>query len=314
MIRGKHAFCGACAALAILFATLPPAQETGGMPEPIPPPVPQEPPPKDAPKIDSVVPESELPWGLSEDLLAAVMARAGIYQEYARRFTCDEEARHGEYGDDGEVTKERVQDYGYLLLQDPSTGAVREYRQVLKQGKLKGEVEDEEPFPPAYAWVFLFTEKNEPFFDFRLLDQRFDGFDLVYEIQFRGSLPFTDGKDIRQWEGTVLLDRFTFTPLEIAAEPAGQAERLEALYRLWAKSFNVLGFRTGKAPLGYRAWVRFGYRRDELTFPTRLRYDTYRAVGPNQVVPVQASTMTYTNYRIADVETDTIEGEVVPEP
>jgi hypothetical protein len=300
--------------LVILAGVSPFAQETGGMPDPIPPPVPKKLPPRDAPRIESIVPESDKPWGLAQDLLTSVTARAEIYKEYARRFTCDEEARLADYNAHGEVSKERVRNYGYLLLQDPTRGTVREFRQLIRRGKLKGEVEDAEPFPPAYAWVFLFTRFHEPYFDFRLLDQRFDGFDMVYEIQFHGSLPFTDGKDIRQWEGTVLVDRFTFTPLEIIAEPAGQRDRVEALYRLWAKSFNVLGFRTGKVPLGYRARIQFGFRRDELTFPTRLRYDTYKAVSPNQVVPIRASTRTYTSYRFTEVETNTDEGPVVPQP
>ena len=233
---------------------------------PIPPPLPAKPKPKGAEKLESVVPESENPWRLPPDLLASVRERAGVYQLYARKFTCDEEARQADYDSRGEVTKERIRRYGYLLLQDPAGETLREFRQEIKQGKLKGEVKDAEPFPPAYAWVFLFTGFHEPYFDFRLIDTRFDGFDLVHEIQFRGSLPFTDGKDIRQWEGTVLIDAFTFTPLEIASEPAGQTERIEALYRLWSKSFNLLGFRTGKSPLGYQASIQFGYRRDDKAY------------------------------------------------
>ena len=42
-----------------------------------------------------------------------------------------------------------------------------------------------------------------------LLGDGFEGFDWVRRIQFRGALPFTDGRDIRQWEGTVLVDAFT---------------------------------------------------------------------------------------------------------
>ena len=69
---------------------------------------------------------------------------------------------------------------------------------MTSEGRIKGEAIDEEPFPPAYAWVFLFSRFHEPYFVFRLLDTKFDGFDYVHEIQFKGSLSFTDGKDIRQ--------------------------------------------------------------------------------------------------------------------
>ena len=134
--------------------------------------------------------------------------------------------------------------------------------------------------------------------------KRFDGFDLVYEIQFKGSRPFTDGRDILQWEGTVLVDAFRHTPLEIWAEPTNQKERIEALYRNWAKSFNFMGFRTQKAPLGYRAHIQFREHREGLSFPTELRYDTFRAISPAQIIPVRASSRTYNRYRFFNVETD----------
>ncbi len=247
-----------------------------------------------------------------QELLEALQWTAGVYEEYARKFTCNETARLAEYDQMGEVTKEKVRSYGYLLLRGTMLEALREFRQEMKDGKLKqGEVLDQEPFPPAYSWVFLFSAFYDPYFDFRLLDTRFEGFDLVHEIQFRGSLPFTDGKDIRQWQGRVLVYRFRYTPLLIEAEPTGQSERLEALYRLWAKSFNVLGFRTGKKPLGYQASIQFGFRKGDLTFPTALRYDTRRAVSPYQLVTVQASTRTYSDYLFTGVTAEPSIGHIV---
>jgi hypothetical protein len=273
------------------------------LPDPIPPPMPKPLPPEDAPKYDSIIdPALDEEWGLPQELLSAVQRTAEVYEEYARRFACDEEARLADYDDLGEVSKERTRRYGYLLLRSAVGDPVREFRQnIAKDGTYKGDVDDAEPFPPAYAWVFLFSEFYEPYFDFRLVDKRFEGFDLVYEIHFRGSVPFTDGKDIRQWEGRVLLDAFYFTPLELEAEPIGQRDRLEAMYRLWSQSFNVLGFRTGKKPLGYNAQLDFGFKKGDLRFPTALRYDTRRAVGPEQLVIVSASTRSYTKYQFTDV-------------
>jgi len=120
----------------------------------------------------------------------------------------------------------------------------------------------------------------------------------VHEIQFRGSLPFTTGQDIRQWEGAVLIDAVNYTPLEIRAEPLGQGERIDALYRQWSSSFNLLGMRTGQKPLGYRAHIQFRHKQEGLSFPTELRYDTFRAVSPTQIVPHRASTRVYDDYRI----------------
>jgi hypothetical protein len=274
------------------------------LPDPIPPPMPSKPTPKDAPKYQSIVADApEEDWGLPVEMIEAVQRTSAVYADYARRFVCDEEARAAEYDEAEEVSKEKTREYGYVLLRGSVGDPVREYRQNMgKDGQVKkGEVEDSEPFPPAYAWVFLFDKFYEPYFEFRLVDTRFDGFDLIHEIHFRGSVPFTDGKDIRQWQGKILLDAFYFTPVSMEAEPIGQKDRLEGLYRIWSQSFNMLGFRTGKKPLGYNATLDFGFKKGDLRFPTSLRYDTRRAVGPEQLVMVRASTRSYANYRFTDV-------------
>lgn len=273
------------------------------VPDPIPPPPPSRPVPQDAPEYEPVAPESERPWGLPDDLSQALRAKSTLYSDYARRFVCDETARLADYDGQGGVVTEDARRYAYLLVSGPMGERVREYRQRMeKEGRVKlGEVEDSESFPPAYAWVFMFGRFHAPYFSFRKIGTYFDGFDLVHEIEFRGSLPFTDGKDIRQWEGTVLLDAFKLTPLEIQAEPTNQKKRVEEIYRRWAQSFNILGFRTKSPPLGYRARIQFRYEREGLTFPTQLRYDTFRAVSPTQIVPVKASTRTYEKYRFTVV-------------
>jgi len=257
-----------------------------------------------------VLEASDLPWGLDDSLLEPLFERAAVYRAYTRRFTCVETARLADYGSSGEAKKEKMRRYGYLLVQDPAADDVREFRQTItKDGKLKrDEVEDEEPFPPAYAWVFLFSRFHEPYFAYRSLGDHFDGFDWVYEIQFKGSLPFTDGKDIRQWEGVALIDAVTYTPLEIRAEPTGQADRINAMFDRWTKSFNLIGLKLGEKPLGYRAQIQFRHRREGLTFPTELRYDTFRAITGNQTAPVKASTRTYDEYRITKVTADPMLG------
>jgi hypothetical protein len=292
--------------LALLFA--PPAlaqieDRQDNLPDPIPPPLPKQAPPEDAPKYESIIEDApEEAWHLPADILAGVQATAAVYADYARRFVCVEEARLADYDAAQQVKKEKIRDYGYLLLRGSVGDPVREFRQHLaKDGTPKGEVDDSEPFPPAYAWVFLFSKFFEPYFDFRLVDTRFEGFDLVHEIHFRGSLPFTDGKDIRQWEGRVLVDAFYYTPLQLEAEPVGQKERLDGLFRLWSQSFNLLGFRTGKKPLGYHARLEFGLKKGDLRLPTTLRYDTRRVVAPEQLVMVSASTRSYSDYRFTDV-------------
>ncbi|MCP3978350.1 MAG: hypothetical protein GY716_03320 [bacterium] len=288
-----------------------------GLPDPVPPPLPRKPPPKDAVEYepDFEKPSDGLEWGLPPELLEPLYERAEVYRAYTRRFTCDEEARVAEYDSkNGSVSKERVRRYGYLLRKSPiGEEDFEEFRQEMgRNGNLKaGEVLDEEPFPPAYEWVFLFSRFNEPYFSLAYLGDRFEGFDWVYEIYFKGSLSFTSGKDIREWEGTVLIDAVNHTPLEIRAEPAGQKERIEGLYRNWNKSFSIVGMRTAPKPFGYRAHIQFSMSRDGLRFPTQLRYDTFRAVSLARVAPIRASTRRYDNYRIQRINVEQQVGDTV---
>jgi hypothetical protein len=239
------------------------------------------------------------PWVLAEDLKAALARQAETYHEYALRFTCTEVVRLARYGDTGAADKETTRKYAYLLERETGSETLLEVRQRTKSdGSPHGDdVKDEEPFPPAYGWVFLFSSFHQPYFAYRDHGDRFEGFDWVREIEFKGSLPFTDGKDIRQWQGTVLVDAVTSTPLEIEAEPSGQADRIKALFDRWSQAFNLIGIRLAPRPFGYRCHVRFHTRKDSLTFPTQLRYDTFRAVSAKKNVPWQASIRDYHDYR-----------------
>ncbi len=276
-----------------------------GIPEPIRPPVPRQAPKEELRGYASVISESDLPWGLPDDLKERLYESATAYREYTNRFTCVETARQANYDESGVAVEENKRQYGYLLLKEPEGERLREYRQrIAEDGTIKkDEVKDREPFPPAYAWVFMFSRFNEPYFAFRLLDDKFDGFDWVYEIEFMGSLPFTNGKDIREWEGTILVDAVTHTPLEINAQPVGQRERIDAYFRRWAQAFDLIGIKLAPRPLGYQAMIRFRLRREGLSFPTELRYDTIRAVGIDAFRLVRASIRTYDDYRITRVRT-----------
>lgn len=283
----------------------------------VPPPIPKPRPPKTAGTYRPVLEQSDAPWGVEAGLLEELYAKSAVYEAYTKRFTCNETARLARYSQ-GKVSSEKVRRYGYLLTTLPGGSGVHEIRQEFaKDGSVRpGAIDDADPFPPAYAWVFLFSRFNEPYFSFRFLDDRFDGFEWVLEFEFRGSLPFTTGKDIRQWQGRVILDAVSKTPLEIVAEPVGQTARIEALYRKWSSSFNVFGMRTGPKPLGHQARVQFRHRKKGLTFPTELRYDTFRAVAPQKVAQTRASIRKYDGYLIYEVTDETEIGVPVriPEP
>ncbi len=249
------------------------------------------------------------------------MRQSAVYRDYAVRFFCAETVRVAHYDESAEATREKTERYDYLLVRDGTD--VKEYREIVRKQKRKVGPEnqtggktagdEENRFPPAYAWVFLFDRFYQPYFMYRSLGDRFEGFDWVHEIQFRGALPFTDGKDIREWEGTVLVDAVTLTPVEIRAEPTAQKERIRALFDRWSQAFNLIGFRLAPRPFGYRCRIAFGLRRDSLTFPTELRYDTFRATGPKQFVPWMASVRVYDDYKFFTTETTETPGRQAPE-
>jgi hypothetical protein len=271
-------------------------------------------PPPDAkgkPKEERAKPEA--PWHLPEDLREQLAGTAERYKEYALRFTCLETVRLAKYDDGGEASDESARRYAYLLEREVDGETLREYRQKVKEDGTPrgGEVRDEEPFPPAYTWVQLFSWLEQSFFAYRDLGERMEGYDWVREIEFRGALPFTDGKDIRQWEGTVLVDAVTLSPIEIHAQPTGQDARVRALYDRWSQAFNVIGLHLAPRPLLYAAFVQFGLRKDGLTFPTEMRYDTRMAVSAKRSVPRQASSRRYEGYQFFKTATTETPGAVL---
>ena len=252
----------------------------------------------------SFLPVSDAPWGLPEPMLARLADVAERYRVKARGFSAVETAVSVKYDDSNEAGNEDVRRYAYLLQTTEGSPDIGELRNLLNERGEPGRlVDDRELFPPAYAWVFLFSSFHEPYFKFRDLGESLDGFDLVRTIQFRGGLAFTDGKDIRQWEGLVILDAVSLTPIEILAQPTEQDARLRALYEIWARSFNLIGYRTGDRPFGYRCQVDFRLRLAGLTYPTFLRYESFRAVGRRQTVRWSASMRTYDGYKLFGVET-----------
>jgi len=305
--------------LGVLLAAIPPPlpPETQPIPPPSPPRTQPAEPEKDHgeeeapdPAYMTLLPDDGSPWGLEPELASRLAAVAEQYLEYAVKFTCTETVRKAKF-DDGEAKKETRKQYGYLLERGDGR-ALAEYRQKMKSDGTVTDspVNDPEAFPPAYEWVFLFSKANQPYFAYRERGDRFEGYDWVRVFEFKGAIPYTDGRDIRQWDGVVLVDATTLTPVEIRAEPGRQQERLKLMFDRWAQSFNMIGYRTGAKPQGYSGRVIFQTRQDKLSFPTEMRYTTFRAVSPKHTMPVDASTRDYTGYRFFKTETNEKSGDV----
>lgn len=291
----------------VLLAMLPPPvpPEKDMSPPPSRPPDETKPADKDAgpdPAYMTLLPDDGSPWGLDPALAARLAAVAATYRDYAVKFTCTETVRKAKF-DDGEAKKESARSYGYLLERGDGQ-AIREFRQKMKSDGTvtNSEVADAEAFPPVYEWVFLFSKANQSYFAYRERGDRFEGYDWVRILEFKGAIPYTDGRDIRQWDGVALVDATTLTPVEIRAEPGHQQERLKLLFERWSQSFNVVGFRTGPKAIGFSGRVLFQTRRDKLTFPTQLRYASFRAVTPKSTEPTEASIRDYSAYHFFETE------------
>ncbi len=291
---------------------------------PIVPPPPQ-PPPSESEKessnpaspLEDLVPHGEeARWGLDPGLLQGLARRAESYREYATRFTCLEVARSARYYENGEASHEEVDRFSYLLQrEDTGVDLVESRRRVGEGGEVHGgDVEASGSFPPSYGWVFLFSRFNQPYFSYRQVGEGFEGFHWVRTSDFKGALPFTDGRDIRQWEGTALVDAVTLDPIEIEAEPTAQGDRIRAEFDRWSQAFNLIGAHLAPRPFAYRCHVQFRFEQDGLTFPTELRYDTWRAVSRKQVVPVAASVRTYVDYRFFRTRTTEQTGQPTGNP
>ena len=65
-----------------------------------------------------------------------------------------------------------------------------------------------------------------------------------------------------------------------------------------------MGGRIGPKPIGFSGRVLFQTRRDQLTFPTQLRYSSFRAITPKRTEPTEASTREYSSYQFFKTETN----------
>src|SRR5512137_60755 len=151
------------------------------------------------PAYMTLLPDDGSPWGLTAELSARLAAVAEQYLDYAVKFTSVETVRKARF-DGEEAKKESSRRYGYLLERSADQ-SIREFRQKMKSdGTITAtEVNDAEAFPPAYEWVFLFSKLNQPYFAYRERGDRFEGYDWVRVFEFKGAVPYSDGREIRQW-------------------------------------------------------------------------------------------------------------------
>lgn len=249
-------------------------------------------------------------WGLPRRWLVRLAQQADAYLDRSYRFTCVETSRRVRYREVRPVIRERK--YEYVPGGIYAGNTVPEFRlQIAPRGRVGKPVKARaEPFPSADDWTQLFSARNQPFFMYRDLGVRLEGFDLVREIEFRGWLRFTDGRDIREWEGIALVEASGFRIVGVRARPKDQQVRVAYLFDKWARSLKIsvglfagpwflpiVTFRTARRPLAYHCEVRFDHWRQEIRLPTLLRYETRRAVSRKRTERRLVSTRRYEHYR-----------------
>ncbi len=245
-------------------------------------------------------------WGLPRPWLLRLAEQADAYLERSYRFTCVETSRRVRYREPRPIVRERR--YRYVPGGNHEGNPVPEFRlQIAPRGRVSKPIQAETvPFPSADDWTQLFSTRNQPFFMYRDLGVRLEGFDLVREIEFRGWLRFTDGRDIRQWEGIALVEASGFRLVGVRARPRNQQARVAYLFDKWSRSlkirvglfagpwfFPIVTFRTARRPLAYHCEVRFDHWRPEIRLPTLLRYETRRAVSRERTERRLVSTRRY---------------------
>jgi hypothetical protein len=221
------------------------------------------------------------------------------------RFTCREHVRLASYKA-GQVISEHLHEADYLLVLDPVVERLEERRSGTRTVVSS-------TLPPAYSWLLLFAPRYQSYFAF-LEQSAPERLSEVRTIRFRGSLPFVDGSDIRQWQGIALLDRATNEMLEVDAEPFNQEARaayarargdlrLRVTVRFDGPSFlSSKTWRVGRRPETYRYRATFGVRKDGLLLPSESRYEIRNIVGDTENLRLVVAT-TFDEYRLFETST-----------
>jgi hypothetical protein len=224
----------------------------------------------------------ETPWRLPEEMMERLARRAVEYETAALSSECRETTHRVKYPRSGQTAEGNRREATYLFtLQNGSVVPVQGRGKSIKSsGKSSA--------PPAHAWTQLFARHNQPYFAYRDVGEVSYAFGKARKIQFRGAVPFGDGDDIREWEGTVLVDSISLLPLELDAQPLHLWPRLEhqRLKYLQAFRFNLFGLVISfkKKPVADRVHVRFDMQHKGLTLPVDAYVERVEKTQSDQAV------------------------------
>lgn len=226
--------------------------------------------------------ELDTPWGLPDELTDRLARRAAEYETAAPSLECRETTRSVRYPRSDRPAEGDAREATYLLtLEDGSMVPVRGHERSLSRSGRSA-------VPPAHAWTQLFASYHQPYFAYRDVGEVPYGFGTARRIQFRGAVPHADGADIREWEGTVLVDSVSLLPLELDAQPFNLWPRLEHQRREYAQSFKLVFFgliiRFKPRPIAERVHVRFDMQDSGLTLPVEAYVETVEKIQADQAI------------------------------
>jgi len=239
-----------------------------------------------------------------ESLLTRLADRAAIYETTALRFACEEQVDLVEYNSKETAKSQRVEMHDYLLAYTEQQG-LQPYRALLKRDARsvsRKEVRPDYAVPEPYAWNLLFTRDRQGRFQFELLEAAVLEPSITWVLAFHPVLPYTDGNTVEQWGGRVWVDQDTLDVIQVEAEPANQAETVEARLAEYRESFSFLGLKTKPRPRARRIQVEFGIERDGLRLPSRSLATTRLLAGDGRDRLASSVVQRYRDYVFYGVE------------
>jgi len=241
------------------------------------------------------------------ELMPAWAGAARRYERYALRFLCSETHRTIDYSRfQGEARKEKEKVYGYLLTLDPSSTDYQVIRQVLdSEGRpTGGEKKIDVPAPEPYSWTQIFLPTLSSTLRFHYLGREIQHYKLTHVVSFEGSAPGEEGRDIREWSGTVWIEENTGNIVRVEARPNYQNERIRTLWKDYVQSFSFPWGKAKARPHGYALAVVFDFERDGLLFPTRVDLTDFTWIATNREVVDTRLVLTYDDYRFFRIESE----------
>jgi hypothetical protein len=239
-----------------------------------------------------------------ESLLARLAGRAAMYETTALRFACEEQVDLVEYNAKETAKTQRAEVHDYLLAYTEE-GGLQPYRALLKRDAKsvsRKEVRPDYAVPEPYAWNLLFTLEHQARFQFELLEAEVIEPSITWVLAFHPVLPYTDGNTIEQWGGRVWVDQDTLDVVQVEAEPANQAETMEARLAEYRQSFSFLGLKGKPRPRARSIRVEFGVEREGIRLPSRSLATTRLLAGDGRDRLASSVVQRYRDYVFYGVE------------